>query len=168
MKFDSETNLTSLEGRASDLWVTTIDLAPHPPLYVRDQAADATGSAVALLIEDRNTGGKFLYAPGVEAMTDALDRAARQADVVFFDGTFWTRNEMIDLGLGKRNADDMGHWPISGKDGSLEWFKGVPAKTKVYFHINNTNPMLNTRSDEYAALAEAGILLGQDGNSFEV
>jgi pyrroloquinoline quinone biosynthesis protein B len=169
LSFDTPAHLKSSEGRESTLHVTSIDLAPHPPLYVKDQDADASGSCIALLIEDRATGGKFLYAPGVEAMTDELDVAAREADVVFFDGTFWTRDEMIDLGLAKRNALDMGHWPITGEDGgSLDWFKALPVKTKVFFHINNTNPMLNRTSPEHAILEEAGISVGRDGDTFEI
>lgn len=167
LSYDSAVNLTSVDGRSSHLWVETIDLDPHPPLYVRDQEADARGSVVAFLVEDTKTGGKFLYAPGVEAMSDELDAAAQKADIVFFDGTFWTRDEMIDLGLGTRNADDMGHWPISGKGGSLKWFKGLPAKTKVYFHINNTNPMLNRTSPERKVLEKAGLQVGNDGDVFE-
>jgi pyrroloquinoline quinone biosynthesis protein B len=168
LSFDEPIHLTSHEGRESNLWVTTIDLDPHPPLFVTDDG-DTSGSCVALLIEDRNTGGRFLYAPGVEAMTNELNQAAHEADIVFFDGTFWTLNEMVDLGLAARNAMDMGHWPITGDDGgSLEWFKGLPAKQKVFFHINNTNPMLNRSTSEYQAVLDAGIQVGQDGNSFEI
>ena len=166
--FDEPVNLTSLEGVASTLWVEVIDLDPHPPIYAAGDAEDAAGSVVALSIEDRATGGTFLFAPGVESISTALDKAAQRADVVFFDGTFWSLTEMVDLGLSTRNAQDMGHLPIHGEDGSLTWFRENSAKTKVYFHINNTNPILNRGSAEYGMVVDAGIQVGQDGDAFDI
>ena len=42
-----------------------------------------------------------------------------RADLVLFDGTFWTDDELIRLGIGERTARQMDHLPISGPDGSL-------------------------------------------------
>ena len=167
LDFDAPVNLVDTDGNASSLWVTTIDHPAYPPIYVGEWNESAKGSVVGLLIEDRNTGGKFLYAPGVEKITPELDAAANEADIIFFDGTFWTLNEMLDLGLSKRNAKDMGHLPLTGDGGTLEWLKSKTAREKVFFHINNTNPMLNRSSPERKVLDEAGIQIGYDGDFFE-
>ncbi len=45
-------------------------------------------------------------------------RALADADVVFFDGTFWSSDELIAAGLGTRRAEDMAHWPVGGPEGS--------------------------------------------------
>ncbi|MFP6617404.1 MAG: MBL fold metallo-hydrolase, partial [Candidatus Hydrogenedentota bacterium] len=105
---------------------------------------------------------------GVEKITPELDAAADEADIILFDGTFWTLTEMVDLGLSERNAMDMGHLPITGDHGTLDWFTSKSAKQKVFFHINNTNPMLNRTSPERKVLEEAGLSVGCDGDTFEI
>jgi len=166
--FGDSVNLQSASGTKSALWVEPIDLSPHPPIYVGNYDGDAAGSVIALKVEDRATGGKMLYAPGVEAMTPQLDQAARDADLVLFDGTFWSLTEMVDQGLSTRNALDMGHMPISGNGGSLSWFKELPATTKAFIHINNTNPILNNSTPEFEAIEAAGLAIASDGEEYEI
>ncbi len=161
-------NLVDAEGLASALWVTTINLPSHPPLYVGEWSESSAGSVVGLSIEDRATGSRFLYAPGVEQITRDLDAAADSADAIFMDGTFWSLSEMVDLGLSERNALDMGHLPISGDGGTLAWLKEKRAQHRVYFHINNTNPILNASSAERAAVEAAGIRVGSDGFALDI
>ncbi len=61
---------------------------------------------------------------------------------MLFDGTFWTDDELISLGIGERTARQMDHLPVSGADGSLERLASLTSRHRVYTHINNTNPML--------------------------
>lgn len=168
LAFDQPVNLVDSEGVASSLWVTTIDLPSHPPLYVGDWTESARGSVVALLIEDRATSKSLLYAPGVERITPELDSAANAADAIFLDGTFWSPNEMLDLGLSQRNALDMGHLPISGEGGTLDWLRSKPAAHKFFFHLNNTNPILNAASPERRVVNVAGIRVSRDGDAIEL
>ena len=127
-----------------------------------------TGAIVALRIEDPVTRGAFVYAPAVAHITPELDAAAKDADAIFVDGTFWTANEMVDLGLSTRNAVDMGHVPISGAGGSLGWFRAKKAAHRVYVHINNTNPVLNASTPERKVVDAAGVRVGCDGDEFVV
>jgi pyrroloquinoline quinone biosynthesis protein B len=60
----------------------------------------------------------------------------------------------------------MGHLPIHG--GSLELLRGLAAKHKAYFHINNTNPILASGSPERAKVEAAGVMVGYDGMEFEL
>ncbi len=46
---------------------------------------------------------------------DAFD----EADVLFFDGTFWSSDELVAAGLSRARAEDMAHLPIGGESGSL-------------------------------------------------
>ena len=86
------------------------------------------------------------------------------ADAVLVDGTFWTDDEMIGLGLSKKTARDIGHLPQSGPGGMLEWLDKLPARTRrLLIHVNNTNPILDEDSVERAALARAGIGVAEDG-----
>src|ERR1044071_6342802 len=47
-------------------------------------------------------------------------RRARGADLLFFDGTFWSDTELAGAGVDAPAARDMGHLPIGGSDGSLQ------------------------------------------------
>jgi pyrroloquinoline quinone biosynthesis protein B len=86
------------------------------------------------------------------------------ADAVLVDGTFWTDDEMIGLGLSKKTARDIGHLPQSGPGGMLEWLDRLPAQTRRFLiHINNTNPILDEDSPQRAELARRGVEACADG-----
>jgi pyrroloquinoline quinone biosynthesis protein B len=87
---------------------------------------------------------------------------------VFFDGTFWTSDELIAAGLGTRRAEDMAHWPISGPGGSLEFLAGLKARRRIFIHVNNTNPMLREGSAARAEVARAGVEVATDGLEVEL
>jgi pyrroloquinoline quinone biosynthesis protein B len=83
---------------------------------------------------------------------------------VLVDGTFWTDDEMIQLGISAKHARDIGHLPQSGAGGMLEWLDRLPSSSrKILIHINNTNPILNESSAESAELARRGVEVAWDG-----
>jgi pyrroloquinoline quinone biosynthesis protein B len=84
-------------------------------------------------------------------------------DCLLVDGTFWSDQEMVSLGITERNAYDMGHVPIDGKNGSLAWLRGLDIHQKIYIHINNTNPILLKTSPERKMVNQARIKVGYDG-----
>jgi pyrroloquinoline quinone biosynthesis protein B len=96
-----------------------------------------------------------------------VERAVAGADVVFFDGTFWSSDELIAAGLGTRRAEDMAHWPVGGAGGSLAYLKRLPGR-KILIHVNNTNPILRDDGPERRALADAGIEVAVDGLEIEL
>jgi pyrroloquinoline quinone biosynthesis protein B len=81
---------------------------------------------------------------------------------VLVDGTFWTEDEMITLGLSKKPARDMGHLPQSGAGGMIEILDGIGASRKILIHINNSNPILREDSAERALLTAHGIEVAAD------
>ena len=61
---------------------------------------------------------------------------------MFFDGTLWHENEMIEQGLLGKTGSRMGHINMSGTDGSIAAFAPLGVARKIYVHINNSNPAL--------------------------
>ena len=126
------------------------------------------GRVVGYRFTDTATGRTAVYLPGVQEVTPAVHDELSRADVVLVDGTTWTDDEMIRLGLASKTARDMGHLAVDGPDGSLAVLAGLPAERKIYVHINNTNPMLLEDSPEYATVAARGVEIALDGLEVEV
>jgi pyrroloquinoline quinone biosynthesis protein B len=134
------------------------------PLFVTGEGGP---TAMGLTITDRETGGVFTYAPAVEAIDGEIGERFGRSDCVFVDGTFWTADELVELGLAERNAYAMGHMPLSGPEGSLATLETLPART-VLVHVNNTNPILIDDSPERAIVDASGIDVGYDGMEVEL
>jgi pyrroloquinoline quinone biosynthesis protein B len=99
----------------------------------------------------------------VGASSLAVAAAVADADCVFFDGTFWSSDELIAQGASHRRAEDMAHWPISGPEGSLKFLSNHGRTRRIYIHINNTNPILREDSTERATVTAAGVEVAFDG-----
>ncbi len=119
--------------------------------------------------EDINAGielhagtARMIYVPGAAAMTPALKQRLARADILLFDGTLYSDDEMIRSGIGEKSGRRMGHMPMSGPGGSLELLAGVAAR-RIYTHINNTNRVLIHNSPERAAVEAAGWEIAFDG-----
>lgn len=111
------------------------------------------------------TGGvkRVYYIPGCAEVPDwLLDRVAG-ADLILFDGTVFTDDEMIREGVGTKTGARMGHVAVGGPGGSLERFSGGRIARKLLIHINNTNPILRPDSPERAEVSAAGWEVAQDG-----
>jgi pyrroloquinoline quinone biosynthesis protein B len=141
-----------------------LPVASKPAPYSPNRESPVAGDNVALLITNEATDKTALYAPGLGSMEDHVWEAMRRADCVLVDGTFWTDDEMIRLGLSRKRAREIGHLPQSGAGGMLEWLGELPTATrKILIHINNTNPILDETSPERAELRRRGIEVAWDG-----
>ena len=118
-------------------------------------------NSVAFELRDERSGKTAVVAPAVGELNDTLRDAINGADVVLFDGTFWSNDELRAVRPNVRSAREMNHLPIS--DGSLEFLRDSGARRKIYMHINNTNPILMPGSAEREAVERAGIEIGHDG-----
>ena len=78
------------------------------------------GRVVGYRLTDTATGRVAVYLPGVQEVTPAVHEELAGADVVLVDGTTWTDDEMIRLGLASKTARDMGHLAVAGPGGSLD------------------------------------------------
>ena len=141
-----------------------LPVASKPAPYSPNRDSPVAGDNLALVIEDEATGKTLLYAPGLSAIDDPVWKAMQAAVCVMVDGTFWTDDEMIRLGISAKRARDIGHLPQSGAGGMLEWLDRLPAATRrILIHVNNTNPILNEASAESAELARRGVEVAWDG-----
>ena len=95
-------------------------------------------------------------------------KAAATSNVAFLDGTFWSDNELIEIGRSQRTAREMGHLPLSGEGGTLEQLAGLDIARTVLVHINNTNPVLIEHSPERQAVEARGIEVAVDGMEVEI
>ncbi len=153
----------ALGSEGTGLRVTGVAVSGNLPLHLKTLRQPSAEDNVGLVIRDTRSGAKLAYLSGCAGPSPELERVVADADVVFFDGTFWTSDELIRLGLGTRRAEDMSHWPLSGPGGSLEFLRRLPARRRILIHVNNTNPILDDGSPERAALAEAGVEVAFDG-----
>jgi pyrroloquinoline quinone biosynthesis protein B len=117
--------------------------------------------SVAFQFCDDTSGATALFAPSVGKLTDELRDAVHASDVLLFDGTFWSDDELAAVRPGARSAREMNHLPI--RDGSLDFLRQSPARRKIYTHINNTNPILMPGTRERAQVEQAGIEIARDG-----
>lgn len=145
------------------LLVRLLPAPGKPPLYLEgsDPAiGDESGETAGALISTATT--RLAYVPGCAAISASLRTEIAAADVVLFDGTFYTDDEMLAAGLGAKTARRMGHVPIAGPGGSMEAIGSLKMR-RFYTHLNNTNPALLAGSSEEAAIKAAGWEIAHDG-----
>ena len=121
--------------------------------------------AVGFLFRDQPGGEIVGIFPDVAILDEPLLTELRTCARIFFDGTFWTADEMVRLGFSDRDAAAMGHVPVSGPGGSLDHLAALPAAC-TYVHVNNTNPMLRADSSERRTVESAGLTVSDDGAEF--
>lgn len=168
LTWDAPTELRLSSGLGSGLSVVLVDVGHDVPRYARSDQNPPAGSVVGLLIRDEQTQTSLVYAPGVPELTTALTAAAEQADAILLDGTFWSDDEPQRMGISTSSARQMGHVPVDGPSGTLEWLANVEAQHRMYVHINNTNPMLNYNGPEHERVRQRGIRVGRDGEQFSM
>jgi pyrroloquinoline quinone biosynthesis protein B len=149
------------------LAVTAIPAPGNLPLHLKGLRPASPEDNVGFVVRDTRSDRRLAYFTGVAGPSPELVRAVTEADLVFFDGTFWSSDELIAAGLGTRRAEDMAHWPIGGAGGSLSLLSGLRGR-RVLVHINNTNPILREGSAERRAVEAAGVEVGFDGLELSV
>jgi len=154
---------------AADLSFRAFPLSSKAAPYSPHRESPVPGDNIGMLISDRRSGRSAFYAPRLGEITPALFDLMCGADAVLVDGTFWTDDEMIRLGLSKKTARDIGHLPQSGAGGMIEWLDKLPASTRrLLIHINNTNPILDEDSPERALLKQHRIEPCEDRMTLEL
>ena len=163
----------SLQGPAgedSGLRCRALSLGTHFPAYVslQRQSQLRPEEASLGLIVDPLSGKRLAYLPAVPQIDDALLEEIAAADVLLFDGTFWSDDELVRIQGSGQTAQQMGHVAVSSAEGSLSKLAGLRCPRKIYVHINNTNPMLNEAGPEYRQVREAGWEIAEDGWQFDL
>jgi pyrroloquinoline quinone biosynthesis protein B len=162
-RIDLDNTGFTVDGVPGVRW-RALPVASKPAPYSPHRESPIPGDNLALVIEDESSGNAAVYAPGLSAIDDGVWRVMQTAACVLVDGTFWTDDEMIRLGISAKHARDIGHLPQSGAGGMLEWLDRLPSSSrKILIHINNTNPILNESSAEAAELVRRGVEVAWDG-----
>jgi pyrroloquinoline quinone biosynthesis protein B len=140
------------------------------PAYIAsDRRAQLEPEEAVLGLVIESPSGKMAYLPGAAKVEDSWRGWLEECDVILFDGTFWTDDELCRVrGGGGKKALEMGHLPISGPGGSLAALSGVRCRRKIFFHINNTNPILDESSPAYAEVLAAGWEVARDGMEIRI
>ena len=162
LELGREIALTS-PGRPGGLRLEAMAVPGKPPVHLEGLSAPAAEDNVGLRIMDAGTGGVLAYVSSVGQITPAVRKIMDGADCVFFDGTFWSADELPAQGLGDKRAQQMAHWPVGGFDGSLASLAGLEVPRRIFIHVNNTNPLLREDSPERAAAEAAGWEVAYDG-----
>ena len=158
----AETELTIESGLPSGLRIKAVAAPGKPPVHLEGIDSKTPDENVGVTISDVETGKRMAYFSAAGGITDVVRDELAVADCAFFDGTFWSETELIDLRLGTKRAADMAHVPIGGPTGSLRALDRIGAR-RVFIHINNTNPILRDDSREAAEVRAAGWEIAEDG-----
>jgi pyrroloquinoline quinone biosynthesis protein B len=166
----TEFSLQNPAGEDSGLRCRALSLGTHYPAYVSASRQDELklGEASLGLIVGLSSGKRLAYMPAVPQIDEVLLKESEAADVLLFDGTFWSDDELIRIQRSGQTARQMGHVPVSSAEGSLVQLAGLHHPRKIYVHINNTNPMLNEAGPEYRQVREAGWEIAEDGWQFDL
>jgi pyrroloquinoline quinone biosynthesis protein B len=121
------------------------------------------GRVVGYRLTDERTGRALVWLPAVQELTAEVREQLDGCACLLLDGTCWSDDELIRLGVGTRTAREMGHLPIGGPGGSLEQLARAAVGRTVYVHLNNTNPVLLEDAPERRLVEQHGAEVAVDG-----
>ena len=162
-----EFSFSDAQDEDSGLRCRAWSLSTHYPFYVtvKRQSQLSPGEASLGFFIHSKSGSRLAYIPTVPQVDDALLTELNACDVLLFDGTFWTDDELIRLQGSGQTARQMGHVPVQE---TLLKLAGVRRPRKIFLHINNTNPMLDEASAEHRQVRDAGWEIAEDGWQFDL
>lgn len=163
-----EADLVGVDAQPSGIRYQAFCVPGRAPAYLLGKVDDWSQASIGYKFVDARNGRSLVYLPGVREVDDTVRDRLRDCHVFFIDGTCWSDNEMISVGLAQKTSFSMGHVPISGSQGSLARLADLRSVRKIYTHLNNTNPLLVEDSDERRNVEDAGWEVAFDGMDFQV
>lgn len=157
------------DGMPSGLVVEAFEVPGKPAWYLEGGArdgADAPGDTLGLLIRTIRDGPSLYVITACGGVTDTLADRIRGAGMVLFDGTLWRDDELIRTGLHTKTGQRMGHISVSGEDGAIAQLADLGIGSRIFVHINNSNPILRLGTPERAAVEAAGWRVPSAGEEF--
>lgn len=154
------------DGRDTGITVTAFNVPGKVALFLETEGRNfgsREGDTIGLEVGEPSTGSRFFYIPGCAEVDPPLAERIRGAELIFFDGTLFTDDEMIRQGLLQKTGKRMGHISMSGPDGSVAAFAPLGVKRRIYVHINNSNPALDENSAARREIEAAGWEVAHDG-----
>ena len=161
IKLQSQFTLRDRQGNSASQ-IEALSLSTHYPAYVtvERQSQLAPGEASLGFFIQSQSGKKLAYMPAVPQLGDKLLQQLDGCDILLFDGTFCSDDELIRVQGSGQTAQQMGHIPVQE---TLTRLAEVRGPRKIFLHINNTNPMLNETSSQYRQVRAAGWEVAEDG-----
>src|SRR5208283_1253157 len=156
---DAPFPLLSAEGKDSGLRCAVHYLSGRYPKYVKTEVAELGRDEATAALFFEASGKRVAYVPAVGSLSDALLGKIAGADLLLFDGTFWSDDELRRVQGNGETAHEMGHIPV---EESLRLLKNSKVERKMFIHLNNTNPILNEASPEHQAVRQAGWEVAED------
>ena len=168
MKMNVEFELKNKEGKGSGIFIEAFEVPGKIALWLEDESKGENfgtqeGDTIGLKISSAGKEKSFYYIPACAKMTSELSEKLKDSELVLFDGTLWKNDEMASSKVGEKTGQRMGHMNNSGPDGSIEAFKDLNVKKKIFIHINTTNPILLSDSNERKIVEENNWEVSYDG-----
>jgi len=145
-------------------------LSGRYPKYVESECAKLANSEASAALFFETSSGKsapkrVAYIPAVGSLSESLIEKIDGANLLLFDGTFWSDDELQRVQGSGETAHQMGHIPV---EESLRLLKDIKVGRKIFIHLNNTNPILNEASPERQAVHAAGWEVAEDNWQLEL
>ena len=160
--------IIGIDGKSSGLLYEAFIVPGKPPAYLTGLVTESNEATIGYKIIDAASERSLVYLPAIKHIDSAVMTMLENCDCFFFDGTCWSDDELVRVGLSQKTSLSMGHVPISGPNGSLVQLASLQHARKIYTHMNNTNPLLIEDSPEQQIVAAAGWEVAFDGMEFEV
>jgi len=155
------------DGSPSGIEILPFEVPGKSAWYLEGKAHpggnDGAGDTLGLRISDKATGKYCYFLAACARVTDDLKSRLAGASAVFFDGTVWRDDELIVAGLGNKTGQGMGHIAMSGESGAIAALAGLDIGSKMFLHINNSNPVLLRDSAERETAERSGWQIPADG-----
>jgi pyrroloquinoline quinone biosynthesis protein B len=161
---DGFVDLCDAEGAEIGIRIEVFSVAGKMALFLegegREELRSADGGTIGVRLMEGNRS--LLFVPSCTAVDETLRQRIAGADMLLFDGTLFTDDELIKTGVGMKSGERMGHIAMAGPNGAIACLKDVPVGRRLFIHINNTNPVLDETSPEHLAVRAAGWEIAQD------
>jgi pyrroloquinoline quinone biosynthesis protein B len=145
---------------AAGLMVTPFAAPGKPALFLEgSETAEQPGDTLGLMITDCKDRRLVVLAACAQ-ITPEIAARLDGATAVFFDGTLWRDDEMIQLGLGKKTGQRMGHVSMGPAIAALA---DIDIGRRFFLHINNSNPAWRPGSAERNELERQGWTIPANG-----
>ena len=132
------------------------------PFFVphRNELSETVGYKI---IGENNS---VIYLPDIDSWSDwdvSLIDIIKDNDIVIIDGTFFSKDEIVG-----RNINKISH-PTIMQSMNLTNQISLKDKNKIFFtHLNHTNKVLNSESQEYKKVITSGYNILEDGKIFNL
>tara|TARA_B100000886_G_C20416108_1_gene489339 strand:+ start:137 stop:1069 length:933 start_codon:yes stop_codon:yes gene_type:complete len=168
LRMNAEFELQNKNSKGVGITVEAFEVPGKIALWLEDETkgedyGSEEGDTIGLKIMSKEDGKCFFYIPACAKMTQSLSNKLNGSEMVLFDGTLWKNDEMESSNVGQKTGHRMGHMNNSGPDGTVEAFKKIDVKRKIFIHINTTNPILLGNSEERRFVESNGWEVSYDG-----